>query len=227
MIELFHVARTSIICAKRGRDFLSLLSLTHSGEKLSPHSLYTLRRDVHAYIYICTLYVMHPFCEQYTWRWLFLKLAPYYSVYVCAGERQVLRAWACVCEKFLKPLAVWLEHLIFWAVCARQTQFTCEGRKNHTVQFTPRTREKEVAGKLFTPFAFPAPGIPLSKFWIYACVGQKAHIFGEKIQILEEQLWALLSKAHFWVCTIVNKSFKDFYAQCIIFLVWILYYYLK
>jgi len=63
---------------KGPRFYFSILSLAHSARYMAKNSLCAGTWCIH------TLYVMHPFCEQYIWRWLFLKLAPYYSAYcVC------------------------------------------------------------------------------------------------------------------------------------------------
>jgi hypothetical protein len=96
MIELFHVARTSIICAKRGRDFLfsSHSARIHEryGEKLS------LRRDVMQTYSLCYAPLLRTIHLEMTFSQISSILL---CGYVCVrwGAPSALPARVGVCAK--------------------------------------------------------------------------------------------------------------------------------
>lgn len=177
MIELFHVARTSIICAKRGRDFLFLYSHSCIQRAIWRKTLCAGTWCIHILFMLCTPSANNTLGDDF-----FLKLAPYYSVCVCVcvlgSAKCWLRAWACVRKVFEASRSVARAFDLLSRLHA--AQLTCEGRK---IILCNLLHEWEVAGILYslhTRFCSSSKGIfVISKFFRFksACMTKLSYTF--------------------------------------------------
>lgn len=96
-----------------------------------------------------------------------------------------LRAWACVRKVFEASRSVARAFDLLSRL--RAAQFTCERRKNHTVQFTHRTRTRGGWKIVFTPKS--ALAFPVQEFFYSQSIGFLLVCMGQKIFSIQIQIW--------------------------------------